>query len=165
MTPGHDGSIAKNCSKSILFRGLDLLHVLELILHDTTVTTMLNYPRSRPRTAAKRLQRLGSAARFPGGPERHYCHHLWRRYPRRRPIHRQEWQQTYRKRLGSAACSSADLVRHYCHHASATPGHHRSIAKDCSESSVTGVNCNSVYTSILQPGTLDRCRCIQDASG
>ena len=38
MTPGHDGSISKNGSESAE-RGLDLLHLLQLMPHGTAVTT------------------------------------------------------------------------------------------------------------------------------
>ena len=43
--PGHEGSVTKNDGKSTnktTEGGLDLLHILQLVLHSTAVTTMIN---------------------------------------------------------------------------------------------------------------------------
>ena len=52
LTPGHDRSITKNGSTSVV-RGLDLLHVLKLILHGSTDTTIGSMTLGHDRSIAK----------------------------------------------------------------------------------------------------------------
>ena len=53
ITPGHDGSVVQNGSKSSVLRGTDLLHLLQLPLHSTTVTTSISSTPRRNGSIAK----------------------------------------------------------------------------------------------------------------
>ena len=89
---------SRMAAKAVL-RGLDLLHILQLILHSTAVPTMgRTYgPRSPQMNLLewqqKQQQRLGFAAHSSAAPARHYCHRHGQHYPTLRRIHRREWQQ------------------------------------------------------------------------
>ena len=61
FTPGHDGSIAKNGSKSDIM-GLDLLHILQLFSHSTAVTTEYQH---RPHVTTEPSPRMAAKACSP----------------------------------------------------------------------------------------------------
>ena len=96
-TPGHNGSIAKNCSKSP-GSSLDLLH-LEPPSHDRSIVE------DGSKSALGGLDLPDILSFF---PLQDCCHQRGQHHPMSRPIRRLEWQQKRNWRLGSAVQSVVD---------------------------------------------------------
>ena len=89
-----------------------MLHVSQLILHTTTVTTMASTTPVDDRSIAKKwpqehAQLLGSAAHFSAGAAQHDCHHHGQDYPMSRPIRRQQGQQKLARSIANDGSKSA----------------------------------------------------------
>ena len=144
VTPRQDESSVKNGSNSRR-RGLDLLQILQQILHSTAVTTILGMTPAhdgciRQEWRQKHRLRLGSAAHSSADPGQHHCHH---HHPRSRSI------CTRSKNGSKSALSSLHLmhVHQLILHSttvttivSITPGREGSITKDGSKSSYSGLD-------------------------
>ena len=136
ITPGDNGSIAKNGGKCasnyaaqagwISFGGLDLLHILQLSLHSTTVTTEIGSTPDNNGSIAKNASTCATKMASGGldllhssaDPARQSCHHPRRQNPVT-PGHRSNNKNTLLTTLTTVIGS--------------TPGDDGSIAKNGSK--------------------------------